>query len=57
MLNKFINLIQRKWNQFQNQEILIYTSKHLIPSLGDESGLSVIRNNDYKYISKKNVIE
>ena len=54
MLNKFINLIQRKWNQFpKSGNINLHVETPNSYPLGDESGLSVIRNNDYKIYIKE----
>ena len=49
MLNKFIRLIQRKWNQFpKSGNIELHTSTQNSYPLGNESGLSIIKNSDYK---------
>ena len=54
MLNKFIRLIQKKWNQFpKSGNIDLHTSTPNSYPLGDESGLSVIKNNDYKVYIKE----
>jgi hypothetical protein len=54
LLDKFINLIQRKWNQFpKSGNINLHVETPNSYPLGDESGLSVIRNNDYKIYIKE----
>lgn len=54
MLNKFIRLIQKKWSQFpKSDNINLHSQTNNSYPLGDESGLSVIKNNDYKYYIKE----
>tara|TARA_Y100000591_G_scaffold332400_1_gene369567 strand:+ start:8178 stop:13562 length:5385 start_codon:yes stop_codon:yes gene_type:complete len=54
MLNKFIRLIQKKWNQFpKSGNIDLHTITENSYPLNDESGLSVIKNNDYKVYIKE----
>jgi len=54
MLNKFISLIQRNWSQFpKSGNIELHTiTQNSYPS-SDESGLSVIKNSDYKVYIKE----
>ena len=52
MLNKFIRLIQRKWNQFpKSGNIELHTSTQNSYPLGNE--LSIIKNSDYKVYIKE----
>ena len=54
MLNKFIRLIQRKWNQFpKSGNIELHTSTQNSYPLGNESELSIIKNSDYKEYIKE----
>jgi len=54
MLNKFINLIQRNWKSFpKSNNIELHPSDINSYPLGDESGLSIIRNSDYKEYIKR----
>ena len=54
MLNKFIRLIQKKWSQFpKSGNINLHSQTNNSYPLDDESGLSVIKNNDYKYYIKE----
>lgn len=54
MLNKFISLINKNWKSFPKSGNIILHSE--IPNsypIGDSSGLSIIRDNDYKVYIKK----
>ena len=54
MLNKFIRLIQKKWNQFpKSGNIDLHGENNNSYPLGDESRLSVIQNSDYKVYIKE----
>ena len=53
MLNKFIRLIQKKWNQFpKSGNIDLHPQTPNSYPLGDKSGLSIIKNSDYKVYIK-----
>lgn len=54
MLNKFISLIQRKWNQFpKSGNIDLHSETDNSYPRGDESRLSIIKNSDYKQYIKE----
>ena len=55
MLNKFISLINKNWKSFPKSGNIILHSEILNSyPIGDSSGLSIIRDNDYiQYIKKK----